>query len=750
MVDAFPSYSSDCDYAVQMLIDNDLLTASCLKAAFEKDFPVSSMSDPASRVARLRNTPQTPALYPATSSAASRQEWILPLLSRIKWNQSRGSDGESWLSHLTTMLRLTLAGLRQVSEAEFLALADMGEVLASSQYPGFLQCMSGFTQRLDKQQGLSPDSIRAVREMLRLCDRPRSGGRHEMFVWPFFRSETGFAPDDPCWSACVRRNLAAMNPKLRNIWLRVFDCEHNTIGPAGPIATRSALTAAKAIEPGQMEVDLTRWIAFLHEVPDPSLSPVCVVIFRYLITLCDLAGGKAADELLYDIARIPWRPNADIRWIPSLLWAVGRRSEDRAFACLEALMMNPVTAIEVVRNAYDALMTVFGASAIQPSATGIDGYPLDSDPQEHQRQIRIDQLLSLAADAAARGPHNPPAIYKERNLPWLPVAPEVKASLDAMQKSILEEYSPDPAALHQALSRRAQWIAAHRQDYAENTIKLWNELFHGLGCGGGLLQRSLAGIGSLPLESLLDAIKTGGGNMKVVDLCREYVAKNGWHLDLVEALRRWIPTLGTSANSNLYRAQVEWFLWFEDVAPIQVDACWSHRVKRDLRAMQPKEHAAWQALLDNPTFVITEKPPKKWLQVAEPAFLKVGPANFRRHFVSWFEPFGQRELLRLTITGRNVLRFLMWYALVARDQEVDEALASFAQAKWKTAEVAKRAAQAEMAFSYVLSRLAPEIALPILERQVASGHAYEGSKTHRIYEEMRRRLESSRKPPAAS
>jgi hypothetical protein len=60
----------------------------------------------------------------------------------------------------------------------------------------------------------------------------------------------------------------------------------------------------------------------------------------------------------------------------------------------------------------------------------------------------------------------------------------------------------------------------------------------------------------------------------------------------------------------------------------------------------------------------------------------------------------------------------MWLALVA--------LCSFADAKWKTREHLRRAAQAEMAFAHVLAERAPERAVKMLEAMLASGRAGAG------------------------
>ena len=78
----------------------------------------------------------------------------------------------------------------------------------------------------------------------------------------------------------------------------------------------------------------------------------------------------------------------------------------------------------------------------------------------------------------------------------------------------------------------------------------------------------------------------------------------------------------------------------------------------------------------------------------------------------------------------------MWYALIAKDDAVDQALLGFANARWKTKQFAKRVAQAEMAFSYVLAQREPKAALPILEALVESGQAFEGSMTHSVYQEL--------------
>ena len=237
----------------------------------------------------------------------------------------------------------------------------------------------------------------------------------------------------------------------------------------------------------------------------------------------------------------------------------------------------------------------------------------------------------------------------------------------------------------------------------------------------------------MPPEWMVGTIRSNPGQWKVCELCQKHVDEHGWSVDLALAFRKWISTLGTWQTDNLCRAKAEWFLWFEDVLPIKLETCWGERVRRDLRAMKAEERKAWIGLLGQAAFTIMEKPTKKWFKPAEAAFPKIGAAAFRRRFTEWFASFGTGEPLRLTVTGRNVLRLLIWAVLIAKDPAVDEALAEFAGARWKTKDSENKAAQAEMAFSYVLAERTPEKALPILEEMVQTRRARPGSASYRIF-----------------
>jgi hypothetical protein len=148
----------------------------------------------------------------------------------------------------------------------------------------------------------------------------------------------------------------------------------------------------------------------------------------------------------------------------------------------------------------------------------------------------------------------------------------------------------------------------------------------------------------------------------------------------------------------------------------------------------------WMALVTNASFAIADKPPAKWLTPAKDAFEKLGGSRFRDCFRRWFQPFRDAQPVKLTSPGQCLLRMLIWYAMVAEDPAVDEALAWFAQAQWKTKAAADRSAKAETAFSYVMAQRNPAAARDAFERLVQTGRSYQGSKVHKAYLELCQRF----------
>ncbi len=409
-VDGFPLIATDSDRSIQLQIDADMRNGQEVMAAFERDYPRDPGASTAAHLERMRHKPTEATLYPLLAASEAFEEWLMPVLRRLEWNEHRGQSGARWTAELSGILRMVLPKLRRVSEAELLALASEGaEPIANRIYH-----LKRFTTVLEKAGPLSGKVVNAIRSVIAHGRRPHElATRETVFAWLYFRAEGSFAADDPSWSARVRRDLDTFDPGIRATWLRVFDVDGDySRGGAGD-PTKACLKAVSQLGNPEVERGLRRWIGMLADGPAPSLSAIGSMVFRHVIGLCDLVGGRACEELLYDIARAPWVREEDVLWIPTYLWALERRSDDdRAFACLEALVMNPVTATDEVRRKYGALLDVFGAGALPTSDIGVDGFPLDRDPALQAQQTRIDQLLRLGAGAAALGPYVHPSVRK--------------------------------------------------------------------------------------------------------------------------------------------------------------------------------------------------------------------------------------------------------------------------------------------------------------------------------------------------
>lgn len=167
----------------------------------------------------------------------------------------------------------------------------------------------------------------------------------------------------------------------------------------------------------------------------------------------------------------------------------------------------------------------------------------------------------------------------------------------------------------------------------------------------------------------------------------EYTKRHGYQPEIVEAVRQYHATLHGSVTDQARRQHVGWWLWLEDATPIRTEECWSGIVRADLRTFEGARKKAWMDLISNMTFAVTAKPPAKWIKAAEAAMAAVGPEDFANHVRRWLAPMAGENPLRLSTPGRDALRCLIWdCSFCPPDEELDQALASIAAAKWKNKE----------------------------------------------------------------
>jgi hypothetical protein len=75
--------------------------------------------------------------------------------------------------------------------------------------------------------------------------------------------------------------------------------------------------------------------------------------------------------------------------------------------------------------------------------------------------------------------------------------------------------------------------------------------------------------------------------------------------------------------------------------------------------------------------------PAGWARRAEPLLAAVGIEDFREQIHVWFAPFRSGEPLPLSVAGSHVIKGLLWFCAVARDEDLKECSLWLLDVKWK-------------------------------------------------------------------
>ncbi len=193
----------------------------------------------------------------------------------------------------------------------------------------------------------------------------------------------------------------------------------------------------------------------------------------------------------------------------------------------------------------------------------------------------------------------------------------------------------------------------------------------------------------------------------------EFTKRHGYRTEIVEAVRQYHGTLHGSVTDQARRQHVGWWLWLDDVTPISQEECWSSIVRADLRTFTGSRRNAWLALIGNMTFAIGSRMPAKWAAAAQAAMKAIEPEDFATQMRRWLAPMAENTPLRLTTSGRDILRTLIWDCqFCPADSQLDEALAWIYQASWKNKESRDRMLKIEGPLAEVLSARSPDLAKP--------------------------------------
>jgi len=168
----------------------------------------------------------------------------------------------------------------------------------------------------------------------------------------------------------------------------------------------------------------------------------------------------------------------------------------------------------------------------------------------------------------------------------------------------------------------------------------------------------------------------------------EYLKQNGLTPELCRSLREFQAHLReemsiSQASMQSLRQQLHMLLWLDEWEPLDPARCWSECVRRDFRTFSGEQRVTWRALLKHLRGNAPVRMPGGWARAAQPLLAAVGVEDFREQIHTWFAPFRSGEPLPLSVAGSHVLKGLIWYCAVAKDENLRECCLWLVNAKWR-------------------------------------------------------------------
>jgi hypothetical protein len=442
--------------------------------------------------------------------------------------------------------------------------------------------------------------------------------------------------------------------------------------------------------------------------PSIALSGAGMTLLRQILqwlSVCDFNGNNS--RAVHRIAQLRWSRDEVTQmlmkeWLGSLMECVSKLPATQALACAEMLAHNPDTNEFVeVTTLHQQLMAEALSNVPGAASRAVDGF---------ENQSGMHSVVSSMLDSSVPAARDP---LHQRTVPNGSGAGNNVAVA-------FRQGQCDVSALLDAMSERVRWLADRAPKpslYLEPPWIFWNRDL------ASLYHRVLEAKPALNRAQLMELCRIDAMNWlcssitgQLIDLCTRHIDEHGYHPELSAAMREWGKSVhGGGATVQAMRKQIDKLLWFDPEMPLKEKDCWSVRVRLDLRK-EAARRAAWMAALRNtPGTFASFAPTKKWLKPAEKLLRAIGPEDFRTRVRLWFDPFrGGKVPLKITTVGRDVIGALFWYSLLAdkHDQELNEALTWFGQAKWKSKADAGRIAMLVPVWIHVMAeRLPPNVAI---------------------------------------
>jgi hypothetical protein len=175
-----------------------------------------------------------------------------------------------------------------------------------------------------------------------------------------------------------------------------------------------------------------------------------------------------------------------------------------------------------------------------------------------------------------------------------------------------------------------------------------------------------------------------------LDLAMRHFRRKPYTPEFFAALRVYRDSLGQSRPVTVQslKAGIDFILWQDLSAPWK--PCWTTRIRDGVQEMPPVQRDRWTNLFQR--FVYTDRRhlPKKFDRPFHQALDELTVEAFSRELRKWI---GQPPSRMLTSTGVHVLKNLIWCAVSANDPDLDHALTTLLDHKWKSPYLASRLAR---------------------------------------------------------
>ena len=225
-----------------------------------------------------------------------------------------------------------------------------------------------------------------------------------------------------------------------------------------------------------------------------------------------------------------------------------------------------------------------------------------------------------------------------------------------------------------------------------------------------------SGIGTEEACAILAATRHScghGGVEAPIDIARSSFDGRPYTPAFFDALRTYRDRLKglTSAEVTRARGEIALTLWQDPQEPLRPRHCLSRRVRDGFFDLPDDRRGLWTLLLRHVDRSARRRPDRKWVSAASTALECIGPKSFTSDLRRWLKvPEGP---VPLSTGGRHVLKTLIWYAALAKTDNLDDVLPQLIDAQFAKP---KAAVHLIYAVGYWLESRPPDVAEPLRSR----------------------------------